>query len=82
MRILSYDDLKSLKGVSYSKVHIWRLERVGKFPKRVPLGENRHGWLDSEIDKWILARVAERDGDALNGLSKKPAHLAQPILTT
>jgi hypothetical protein len=24
--------------------------------------ESRHGWLDSEIDDWITARMAERDG--------------------
>jgi prophage regulatory protein len=62
MKILNYDDLKTLKGIPYSKVHLWRLERDGKFPKRVPLGESRHGWLDSEIDDWITARMAERDG--------------------
>jgi predicted DNA-binding transcriptional regulator AlpA len=38
MRILSYDELRPLKGISFSKVHLWRLERADKFPKRVPLG--------------------------------------------
>ena len=62
MRILSFDDLRSEKGIPYSKVHLWRLERHGKFPKRVQLGQSRHGWLDSEIDDWITARMAERNG--------------------
>ena len=62
MRILSFEDLRSEKGIPYSKVDLWRLERDGKFPKRVPLGQSRHGWLDSEIDGWITARMAERDG--------------------
>jgi prophage regulatory protein len=62
MKILNYDDLKTLKGIPYSKVHLWRLERGGKFPKRVPLGQSRHGWLDSEIDEWITSRMAKRDG--------------------
>jgi prophage regulatory protein len=62
VRLLSYDELRPLKGIPYSKVHIWRLERDGKFPKRVPLGQSRHGWLDSEINEWITARMAERDG--------------------
>ena len=61
MKILSYDDLKPKKGISYSKVQLWRLERQNKFPKRVPLGPGRHGWLDSEIDEWIMTRVSERD---------------------
>jgi prophage regulatory protein len=62
MKLLSYEELRPLKGIPYSKVHLWRLERDGKFPKRVPLGQSRHGWLDSEIDEWITARMAERDG--------------------
>lgn len=60
MKILSFDDLKSQKGIGYSKVHLWRLERDGKFPKRVPLGEARHGWLDAEIDAWLTAKMATR----------------------
>ena len=34
VRILSFEDLRSEKGIPYSKVHLWRLERDGKFPKR------------------------------------------------
>ena len=64
MRLLSYDELRPLKGIPYSKVHIWRLEREGKFPKRVPLGESRHGWVDTEIDEWITKRMASRNREA------------------
>jgi prophage regulatory protein len=60
MRILSYDELRAQKGIPYSKVHLWRLERHGKFPKRVQLGQSRHGWLESEIDDWLLERMAAR----------------------
>jgi prophage regulatory protein len=59
MKILSYDDLKA-RGISYSKVHLWRLERAQKFPKRVALSQSRHGWLETEIDAWIATRVAAR----------------------
>ena len=61
MKILSYSDLTE-RGIRFSKVHLWRLERAGKFPKRVPLGKARHGWLETEIDEWIEARLSERDG--------------------
>ena len=61
MRVLSYDDLRSQRGITFSKVHLWRLERAGKFPKRIPLGESRHGWLDTEIDDWLLSRMAARN---------------------
>ena len=47
--------------VGYSAMHIYRLEKQGLFPKRLTLGPNSVGWLESEIDAWIKARVAERD---------------------
>jgi prophage regulatory protein len=62
MRLLSFDELKPLKGVTYSKAHLWRLERDGKFPKRVRLGDSKHGWVDAEIEDWIASRMAERYG--------------------
>jgi prophage regulatory protein len=64
VRLLSYDELRPQKGIPYSKVHLWRLEREGKFPRRVQLGENRHGWLESEIDDWLLERMAARNVEA------------------
>jgi prophage regulatory protein len=64
MRILSFEDLRSEKGIPYSKVHLWRLERDRKFPKRVPLGQSRHGWVESEIDDWIAERMASRRAEA------------------
>ncbi len=64
MKLLSYDELRPHKGIPYSKVHIWRLEREGKFPKRVPLGASRHGWIETEIDDWIIERMALRHGEA------------------
>jgi prophage regulatory protein len=61
VRLLSYDELRPQKGIPYSKVHLWRLEREGKFPKRVPLGQSRHGWVDTEIDDWLVAHAASRN---------------------
>jgi prophage regulatory protein len=64
MKILSYADLRPAKGIGYSKTQLWRLEKVGKFPRRVPLGAGRHGWLESEINAWIESRVRERDASS------------------
>ena len=63
MKLLSYDDLRG-KGIPYSKVQIWRLEKASKFPKRVPLGPARNAWVDSEIDQWIEQRMASRNDAA------------------
>jgi prophage regulatory protein len=64
VKVLSYDELRDLKGVRFSRVHLWRLEKHGKFPKRVRLSANRHGWSDEEIDAWIASRMASRNGEA------------------
>jgi len=61
MKLLSYDDLKPVKGIGYSKTQLWRLERQRKFPRRVPLGGARYGYVDIEIDDYIRGRIAERD---------------------
>ena len=60
MRVLSRPDLKTLKGIPFSNTWLLELEREGKFPRRIHLGERRHGWLESEIDAWIEARAAKR----------------------
>jgi prophage regulatory protein len=40
----------------------------GEFPKHIVLGKKAVGWLESEVDEWIDAQVAKRDGkDALKG---------------
>jgi prophage regulatory protein len=61
MRLLAYDDLKPIKGIPYSKVQLWRLEKLKKFPKRVPMGPGRHAWIENEVDDWIASRIAARD---------------------
>lgn len=57
--LIPYDALKS-KGITLSKCQLWRLERSGKFPKRVPLSPARHAWIEREIDAWIDTKIAER----------------------
>jgi prophage regulatory protein len=59
LRLLSRDDLKS-KGISYCNVHLLRLEKDGKFPKRLYLSPARAAWLESEIDDYIARCVAAR----------------------
>ena len=59
MRILSKKQLREL--VLYSPQHIDRLEKAGGFPKRIQLGPNRVGWIESEIYDWLKQRIANRD---------------------
>ena len=59
-RIIGWSELKTM--VPYTRQHVLKLEKSGKFPRRLTVGANRIGWLLSEIEVWIEARIAERDG--------------------
>jgi prophage regulatory protein len=59
-RLISHEDLKS-KDISYSKPHLWRMEKAGKFPKRVPIGAGRYGYVEGEIDRHVDELIAARD---------------------
>ena len=49
-----------LKLVPYTFRHIYRMEKVGKFPARVKVGANRVAWVRSEVLRWLELRVANR----------------------
>jgi prophage regulatory protein len=59
MKLLSKKAVR--EKVLYSPAHIARLEAQGQFPQRVRLGQGRVGWVESEVDDWIVARIAQRD---------------------
>ena len=59
MRIVSKRQLKEM--VLYSPQHIARLEKAGKFPKRVQLGPNRVGWVEDEVLDWLRTRMEGRE---------------------
>ena len=51
MRILSAKEVA--QRTSFSTGHLRRLAKENKFPKPVQISENRSGWLESDVDKWI-----------------------------
>jgi prophage regulatory protein len=61
MKVLSYVELKPKKGIPYTRMHLRRLSREGRFPRPIRISEQRIGWLEHEIDAWLADRVAERD---------------------
>ena len=64
MKLLGITELASVKGISYSRPHLYRLIAAGDFPKPIKLGVHRIAFVESEIDDWIKTRVSERDGIA------------------
>jgi Predicted transcriptional regulator len=60
VRVIRFKELK--ERVGYSRMHIDRLEKNGKFPRRIRLGENSVAWVESEVDDWISAKMNGRSG--------------------
>ena len=58
LRVLREKDRFRLTGLS--RVQVWRLEREGRFPKRIQLGTNSVGWLANELAAWIAAKAKAR----------------------
>jgi prophage regulatory protein len=57
--LLLFPELKA-HGIPLGRRQVDRLERLGKFPKRVGIGERRVGWVESEIDAHVAAAIASR----------------------
>lgn len=58
MKLLRFPQVKDRVG--YSRMHIHRMEKEGKFPKRVQLGPNSVAWIESEVNAWIQAKANAR----------------------
>lgn len=58
-RIVTKKELRLI--VPYSPQHILRLEKQGKFPKRIQIGLRRVGWLLSDVEAWLAERMETVD---------------------
>lgn len=58
MKIIDWKILKTMQ--PYSRQHVHRLEKAGKFPKRVTLGPNRVGWVYDEVVAHLEALATNR----------------------
>lgn len=45
----------------YKKSTIYEMIGDGRFPSPVNLGPRAIAWVEEEIEKWIKARISERD---------------------
>jgi prophage regulatory protein len=69
-KILRLPQVRERTGLSTST--IYALIAEGSFPKQVPLGKHSVGFVESEIDDFITARVAKRDAATLKNLKGEP----------
>jgi len=60
-RIIRKPAMIDLTGLSNTT--LWRLEKAGKFPKRITIGGKACGWLMSEFQQWLREKSLERNQD-------------------
>lgn len=60
-RLLKRGDVELKTGLSRSS--IYSAVRAKAFPEPIAIAPNRVAWLESEIDQWIAARLAERNAN-------------------
>ena len=58
-RLLRLPQVREAVGLSRSE--IYRLIKLGRFPRNVPLGERVRAWDGDEIQAWVRERIASRD---------------------
>lgn len=63
-------DREVTERVGFSRNHLLKLEKAGRFPKRRRVGARAAGWLESDVDAWLraLPTVAEAPPDAAGNL--------------
>lgn len=59
MRFYTWKQLKEMQ--PYSRQHLVRREKAGKWPRRVRFGQNRIAWVADEIDEYLGKLVLQRD---------------------
>jgi prophage regulatory protein len=47
-------------GVPFSRMHISRMEKAGKFPMHIKLGGKSIAWVRDELDAWLAQRMKAR----------------------
>ena len=55
MRIIRLKEVIESTGLARSTIYKYIGE--GTFPKSVSLGDRSVGWIDTEVQEWILARI-------------------------
>ena len=79
MRFIRFPQLKE-KGITFTRQHVGRLQKAGKFPRSVPLGENTKPFIEEEIDEYLASRVAERDARQQQQRQEVPAAAEPPVV--
>ena len=67
VRMLRIGDV--IKKTALSRSQIYRLIALKAFPSQIPLGERAAGWIEDEIDHWLLDRIMKARGTTASGIA-------------
>jgi predicted DNA-binding transcriptional regulator AlpA len=56
-KFLDYVGLRAL-GIKFSKVHLYRMAKEGRFPKPVKLFGSTNAYVEAEVLEWMDKRIA------------------------
>lgn len=65
MRILRVPEVTRKLGIS--RTTLWRWSRRPGFPVKLELGPQTVGWIEEEIDEWILRQRDRASGESWTG---------------
>lgn len=54
MKILKFPEVNSMLG--FCRSTLYRMEKAGRFPKRIRLGARSVGWNEEEVMAWVSSR--------------------------
>ena len=58
--LLAFPELAK-RGIPFTRQHIARLIKQGRFPAPIKPGIGTNRWIASEVDAWLVQRKADRD---------------------
>jgi prophage regulatory protein len=59
MRFIKLKEVMNITGLA--RATVYKYITNDRFPKSVSIGERAVAWVESEVQDWMLERVAERD---------------------
>lgn len=77
-RIFRKKQMTAVTGLS--ETEIWERVQSGELDRPIPLGKRAVGWLESSVDKWQRARIAERDAEEAAWAAPDPS--GKPLTPT
>ncbi|AAV81480.1 AlpA family transcriptional regulator [Idiomarina sp. Sol25] len=67
MRFLRINEVRERIGLG--RTSIYKMVNEGTFPKPVRVLGKKVAWVDSEVDEWMLERIAEQRSDTISAVN-------------